>query len=123
MQLESRAGSDASRCRCTRTLSAIVLLLRSWAGRSGGGVVDVRGVGVVGPSRCGAGVEAEQVGEHGYGEFGGELEQGGVAVGAGVDAERGEAVAEAGRVRGRSGWRPGNSHGESSARCAAMPAG
>jgi hypothetical protein len=44
-------------------------------------------------------MQAEQVGDHGDGEFGGELEQGGVAVGARVDAERGEPVAQAGRVQ------------------------
>jgi hypothetical protein len=77
----------------------VIEVLWSRAGCSGGGVADVGGAGVVGPSRCGADVEAEQVGDHEDGEFGGELEQRGVAVGAGVDAERGEAVTEAGRVQ------------------------
>ncbi|QYN38802.1 hypothetical protein K1T35_17295 [Pseudonocardia sp. DSM 110487] len=39
-------------------------------------------------------------------EFGGELEQSGVAVGAWVDAERGKSVAEAGRRKWPFGRQP-----------------
>jgi hypothetical protein len=56
-------------------------------------------------------VQAEQVSDHGDGQLGGELEQGGVAVGARVDAERGEPVAEAGRVQRSVGLSAGERSG------------
>src|SRR5512133_3973461 len=52
-------------------------------------------------------VQAEEVGEDGSGELGGEVEEGGAAAGLGVDAEGPEPFAERGRGDGAAGEQPG----------------
>ena len=56
-------------------------------------------------------VQAEEVGEDGGGELGGEVEEGGAAAGLGVDAECPEPSAERGRGDGAAGQVTGNSQG------------
>jgi hypothetical protein len=56
-------------------------------------------------------VQAEEVGEDGSGELGGEVEEGGAAAGLGVDAEGPEPSAERGRGDGAAGQVPGEQPG------------
>ena len=56
-------------------------------------------------------VQAEQVGEDGGGELGGEVEEGGAAAGLGVDAQSPQASAECVRGEGAAGQVPGEQPG------------
>lgn len=66
----------------------------------GGGVAGPVAASCVGPSGGGSGMQSEEFAEDGGWEFSGEFEQGAVAVGSGIDAERADPSGEGVGVQG-----------------------